>query len=131
MYVWAFLVQHPILLACSLEKRVIPRYKVLEILKSRRLLRQDSSLNVAMCYSNRQFLEKYIYGGSSQRLINLLVITVGYFIYEYWLETWSWNLGWETCSLRIIVCFTVSKVVWCVKSHWRLKGLHLWRILRS
>ncbi|KAI3451097.1 hypothetical protein Pfo_007762 [Paulownia fortunei] len=54
------LVHHPVLLSYSIEERVIPRYKVLEILKSRRLLRKDSSLNSVMCISNRKFLEKYI-----------------------------------------------------------------------
>ncbi|KAI3451095.1 hypothetical protein Pfo_007760 [Paulownia fortunei] len=54
------LVPHPTLLTCSIEDRVIPRYTVLEMLKSRRLFGKDLNLYSAMCISNRKFLEKYI-----------------------------------------------------------------------
>ncbi|KAL7144055.1 hypothetical protein ABFS83_08G232900 [Erythranthe nasuta] len=54
------LVQHPVILSCSAEKRVIPRYRVVEKLKSMGLLSKGSSFYSAMCMSNKNFLEKYI-----------------------------------------------------------------------
>ncbi|KAK6150471.1 hypothetical protein DH2020_015403 [Rehmannia glutinosa] len=54
------LVKHPTLVTYSIEERVIPRFRVLEIVKSRRLCRKELNFNNAMCVSNAKFLEKYI-----------------------------------------------------------------------
>ncbi|KAH6830571.1 hypothetical protein C2S53_015322 [Perilla frutescens var. hirtella] len=56
----SMLVQNPILLSFSIKERVTPRYKVLEILKSRRLVSTDLSLITAMSPPNQKFFEKYI-----------------------------------------------------------------------
>lgn len=55
------LVRYPVLLSYSTEKRVTPRYKVLHILKSMKVLSKDSSLYRAMCLSDRQFMDEYIF----------------------------------------------------------------------
>ena len=56
----ALLVQQPNLLSFSIKERVIPRCKVLEILKSRRLVSKDLRLITTMSPSNRKFYDKYI-----------------------------------------------------------------------
>lgn len=54
------IVRCPRILCCSLEKKLIPRYNVLEILKSRGLLRSDLGIQQAMILSDNKFSEKYI-----------------------------------------------------------------------
>lgn len=56
----SMLVQQPILLSFSIKERVIPRYKVVEILKSRRLVSKDLSLITALSLPNRKFYERYV-----------------------------------------------------------------------
>ncbi|KAL1569590.1 hypothetical protein AAHA92_01053 [Salvia divinorum] len=56
----ALLVQQPNLLSFSIKERVIPRYQVLEILKSRRLVSKDLRLITPMSPSNRKFYDRYI-----------------------------------------------------------------------
>ncbi|KAH6830572.1 hypothetical protein C2S53_015323 [Perilla frutescens var. hirtella] len=53
-------VQIPGILSLNIEERVIPRYKVLEILKLRGLIKKDSSLCTAMCLQESKFLQRYI-----------------------------------------------------------------------
>ncbi|KAL3613432.1 hypothetical protein CASFOL_042695 [Castilleja foliolosa] len=53
------LVGTPILLGFSLEKRVIPRYKVLEMIKSKRLLKK-ASLFTAIFLTDKKFVENFI-----------------------------------------------------------------------
>lgn len=54
------LVQHPVLLAYDIEERILPRYKVFEMLKSKRLLKEGFTFSSLVFPTNQQFLEKYI-----------------------------------------------------------------------
>ncbi|KAL5751758.1 hypothetical protein ACOSQ2_022265 [Xanthoceras sorbifolium] len=55
------LIRGPRCLSHSLEDRVIPRYKVMQILKSKRLLKKKRPSFVTMLsYSNEEFLERYV-----------------------------------------------------------------------
>ncbi|XP_057775096.1 transcription termination factor MTERF15, mitochondrial-like [Salvia miltiorrhiza] len=53
-------VQIPIMLSMSIEARVMPRYKVLEILKLKGVLKKDPSLSRAMCMQESNFLDTYV-----------------------------------------------------------------------
>lgn len=53
-------VRIPAILSLNIEERVIPRYKVLEILKSRGLFRKDPSLSRAMILAESKFLQSYV-----------------------------------------------------------------------
>ncbi|PHU16948.1 hypothetical protein BC332_12643 [Capsicum chinense] len=54
------LVQHPSLLMFSMEKRVIPRYKVLQLIKSKNLVKKEPSFYSAIRLREHVFLEKYV-----------------------------------------------------------------------
>ncbi|KAL6562639.1 hypothetical protein OROGR_003646 [Orobanche gracilis] len=54
------LVGVPIILGFSMEKRVIPRYKILEMIKSRCLLEKETSFVGVLFLTDKQFVEKYI-----------------------------------------------------------------------
>lgn len=54
------LVQHPVLLAYNIEERILPRYKVFEMLTSKRLLKEGYTFSSLVFPTNQQFLEKYI-----------------------------------------------------------------------
>ncbi|KAL7131496.1 hypothetical protein ABFS83_12G007300 [Erythranthe nasuta] len=54
------LVGTPALLDFSLEKRMIPRYKILEVMKSRGLLEKDPSFVTVAFLTDKKFVEKYI-----------------------------------------------------------------------
>lgn len=54
------LVQHPALLMFSMEKRVIPRYQVLQLIKSKKLVKKEPSFYFVMCLPEHLFLEKYV-----------------------------------------------------------------------
>ncbi|KAF9610747.1 hypothetical protein IFM89_024603 [Coptis chinensis] len=54
------LLRMPRLLMYSMEKRVIPRYFVLEILKSKKLLKRNTSFVNVIQLSEDEFLDKYI-----------------------------------------------------------------------
>ncbi|XP_039124464.1 transcription termination factor MTERF2, chloroplastic-like [Dioscorea cayenensis subsp. rotundata] len=56
----SYVVEHPDLLMYSLEKRLLPRYRVVEILKSRGLRRRDYDFRTVMCRSEKYFLEKIV-----------------------------------------------------------------------
>lgn len=53
-------VQTPAILSLNIEERVIPRYRVLETLKSRCLVRKGPSLSRAMIVSESRFLQSYV-----------------------------------------------------------------------
>ncbi|XP_058110270.1 uncharacterized protein LOC131253327 [Magnolia sinica] len=52
--------RHPGILMSSLEKRIIPRCSVLQILMSKGLIKKDSIIRTALVLSNRAFLERFI-----------------------------------------------------------------------
>ncbi|KAF5749942.1 hypothetical protein HS088_TW03G00269 [Tripterygium wilfordii] len=54
------LVRRPWYLQRSLEDRVIPRYRVIQIIKSKRLLRKEPSFLYGLDLTEEVFLEKYI-----------------------------------------------------------------------
>lgn len=53
------LVQHPALLMFSMEKRVIPRYQVLQLIKSK-LVKKEPSFYSVIYLPEHLFLEKYV-----------------------------------------------------------------------
>lgn len=50
----------PEVLKCNLEKTVMPRFAVVEILKSRGLIKRDSKISSFIKISEKMFLEKYV-----------------------------------------------------------------------
>ncbi|KAL2899849.1 Transcription termination factor MTERF15 mitochondrial [Bienertia sinuspersici] len=48
------------LFTCSLEKRVVPRHKVLLVLKEKGLIRKDYALATALFYTESKFLKKFV-----------------------------------------------------------------------
>lgn len=50
----------PSVLMLSMEERVFPRYQVLNLIKSKKLLKKEPSFVQALCLSEASFLEKYI-----------------------------------------------------------------------
>eukprot|EP01018_Ginkgo_biloba_P036249 Gb_26213 [translate_table: standard] len=61
------IVLYPRFVTSSMEARIIPRYRVFQILKSMQLLKEDFSLLNMFCISEKRFLERFInkYGESS------------------------------------------------------------------
>ncbi|XP_021739350.1 uncharacterized protein LOC110705738 [Chenopodium quinoa] len=55
-----YLAMHPILFMCSMEKRLLPRHRVLQILKEKGLLREDYLLTSAICLSESVFLKRFV-----------------------------------------------------------------------
>eukprot|EP01018_Ginkgo_biloba_P022643 Gb_26176 [translate_table: standard] len=56
----SIIVKYPILLTCSLETRIMPRYKVVEALKSMKLLKREKIFPQIVMLPEEQFLERYI-----------------------------------------------------------------------
>ncbi|KAI8536108.1 hypothetical protein RHMOL_Rhmol10G0230700 [Rhododendron molle] len=54
------LISWPIYLTYSIEKRVIPRYRVLQVIKSKRLLQKGPSFLSVLSLSEEEFLRKFI-----------------------------------------------------------------------
>ncbi|KAF4371534.1 hypothetical protein G4B88_008249 [Cannabis sativa] len=54
------LIRSPALLMFSMEGRVIPRYKVLEVLKMKKLFKNGPSFHTMLVCSEAQFLEKFV-----------------------------------------------------------------------
>ncbi|KAL5767243.1 hypothetical protein ACOSQ2_014026 [Xanthoceras sorbifolium] len=54
------LVRAPWCLMLSIEERVIPRYEVLQILKSKRLLKKEPSFISVLNFTEEEFLEKFV-----------------------------------------------------------------------
>ncbi|KAG1366659.1 putative Transcription termination factor MTEF18, mitochondrial [Cocos nucifera] len=56
----SYAARYPVLLICSLDKRLIPRYRAVEILKSKGLRTRKWQLSRIMCVSEKDFFEKFI-----------------------------------------------------------------------
>ncbi|KAG5529346.1 hypothetical protein RHGRI_029902 [Rhododendron griersonianum] len=54
------LISWPVCLSYSMEKRVIPRYRVLQVIKSKRLLQKGPSFLLVLRLSEEEFLRKFI-----------------------------------------------------------------------
>ncbi|KAL8199947.1 hypothetical protein R6Q57_013515 [Mikania cordata] len=59
-YTAAYLATHPKLLVYSLDKRVMPRYEVLEILKEKKLLKNNFSLCSVSALSVEKFIKDFV-----------------------------------------------------------------------
>ncbi|KAJ8562745.1 hypothetical protein K7X08_031197 [Anisodus acutangulus] len=56
----SMLVQHPTLLMFSMEDRLIPRYQVFQLIKSKKLVTKEPSFYHVMCLTEHMFLEKFV-----------------------------------------------------------------------
>ncbi|RWV80126.1 hypothetical protein GW17_00058648, partial [Ensete ventricosum] len=56
----SYLATHPVMLLLSLEKRLIPRYRILTGLKSRGLYNVNLQMFTYMKYPEKKFLEKFV-----------------------------------------------------------------------
>ena len=56
----AYITSHPMLLTFSLEKRLMPRHHVMNILKSSKLVELEMSFYTVMILSEKQFVERII-----------------------------------------------------------------------
>ena len=65
------LVRIPICLACSIENRAIPRYRVFQIIMSRGMLRKESSFPSTLLLSEKNFLKKFVlrFGDDAEELL--------------------------------------------------------------
>ncbi|XP_024037044.1 uncharacterized protein LOC112097015 [Citrus clementina] len=65
------LVRVPICLACSIENRAIPRYRVFQIIMSRGMLRKESSFPSTLLLSEKNFLKKFVlrFGDDAEELL--------------------------------------------------------------
>ncbi|XP_073143548.1 transcription termination factor MTERF8, chloroplastic-like [Henckelia pumila] len=54
------IVASPYILMYSMEKRILPRHRVLQMVKSRRLERRLPSISTMLCLSDESFMERYI-----------------------------------------------------------------------
>lgn len=63
-------VKYPVILSCSLETRLIPRYRVIEALNSMSLSKKPRSFPISVTLSEKDFLKKYLdcYAESSELL---------------------------------------------------------------
>ena len=55
-----FVISNVFLLTCSLESRLVPRYRILMILKEKGLVRQNYAFSSAVKLSESQFLKKFV-----------------------------------------------------------------------
>ncbi|GAB4857556.1 hypothetical protein Ancab_015464 [Ancistrocladus abbreviatus] len=55
-----YLASHPRILTYSMEKRVVPRNTVLQVLKARNLVKPKTDLYRALCFEESQFLDKFV-----------------------------------------------------------------------
>lgn len=65
------LVRLPICLACSIENRVIPRYRVFQIIMSRGMLKKECSFPSTLLLSEENFLKKFVlrFGDNAEELL--------------------------------------------------------------
>ncbi|KAK9233489.1 hypothetical protein WN943_023739 [Citrus x changshan-huyou] len=65
------LVRIPICLACSIENRVIPRYRVFQIIMSRGMFKKDCSFPSMLLLSEGNFLQKFVlsFGDDAEELL--------------------------------------------------------------
>uniref|UniRef100_A0A0D9XQ64 Uncharacterized protein n=1 Tax=Leersia perrieri TaxID=77586 RepID=A0A0D9XQ64_9ORYZ len=54
------IMENPVLLTYSLEKRLVPRYSVIKILRAMGLIKGDVNLNTLLAYSEKYFISRYI-----------------------------------------------------------------------
>jgi mTERF domain-containing protein len=54
------IVHCPVILFLSLEKRIIPRCKVIQVLWSKGLIKKDISLNTVLLPVEKRFLERFV-----------------------------------------------------------------------
>lgn len=54
------LVHRPTMLMFSLHDRVIPRFRVLQILRSKQLLKKEPNFNSVLCLNGEEFVDKFI-----------------------------------------------------------------------
>ncbi|XWS14043.1 hypothetical protein CRYUN_Cryun36dG0089900 [Craigia yunnanensis] len=59
-YKCQYFANRPILLLCSLEKKIIPRCSVLQYLVSKGLIKEDYNVLSALMYTEKNFLQKYL-----------------------------------------------------------------------
>lgn len=76
------LVRHPTCLLYSMEKRVIPRYNVLQLIKLKKLMDKESSLCHAVNITEQKFLEKFVYRFGDDDAEQLLVAYEGRLLYS-------------------------------------------------
>lgn len=55
-----FVISNVFLLTCSLESRLVPRYRILMVLKEKGLVRQNYAFPSAVKLSESQFLNKFV-----------------------------------------------------------------------
>ena len=69
----AWIAGRPALLSLSLEKRIIPRYSVVEVLLSKGLITKDFSLSAVFQSTENMFLQKFVnpYEEEAPELLNL------------------------------------------------------------
>ncbi|KAL9459207.1 hypothetical protein AB3S75_002569 [Citrus x aurantiifolia] len=65
------LVRTPICLACGIENRVIPRYRVFQIIMSRGMFKEDFSFSSTLLLSEGNFLQKFVlsFGDDAEELL--------------------------------------------------------------
>lgn len=54
------IVGSPYILMYSMEKRILPRHRVLQVMKSKRLVKRLPSISTMLCVSGETFVERYI-----------------------------------------------------------------------
>ena len=69
----SIIAHYPILLGLSLEKRIIPRYSVVQILLSKGLIKKDFSLSAVFNSTEQAFLDKFVnvFKEEAPQLLNL------------------------------------------------------------
>ncbi|KAJ0988371.1 hypothetical protein J5N97_006727 [Dioscorea zingiberensis] len=56
----SYVANHPVLLSLSLEKRLAPRHRVLQMLKSRGVFIKKMSASTVMCCSDKKFMDDFV-----------------------------------------------------------------------
>ncbi|KAL6343890.1 hypothetical protein AAG906_027662 [Vitis piasezkii] len=69
----SFIARRPVLLSLSLEKRIIPRYSVVQVLLSKGLINKDISPRVLFESTEKKFMQKFVnlYKKEASQLLNL------------------------------------------------------------
>ena len=65
----SLIARRPLLISLSLEKRIIPRYSVIQVLLSKGLIKNDTSLVVLFESTEKMFLRKFV-NGSRRKLLS-------------------------------------------------------------
>ncbi|CAN6561938.1 unnamed protein product [Malus baccata var. baccata] len=56
------IVKAPVIMGYSLEKRIIPRFSVVKVLKLKGLMDENKNLGSVLCLTKKQFLERFVTG---------------------------------------------------------------------